>query len=96
MKRDFLTVWDLSSGEIRLNHHEGPGTQDPGRTPNRCPLIGKSIGLLFEKASTRTRVSFEAGIYQLGAQAIYHEPFGNSRWEGVKPSETPRGPFRGT
>ena len=34
-------------------------------------LVGKSIGLIFNKASTRTRVSFEAGAYQLGAQALF-------------------------
>jgi len=69
MKRDFLTLWDLSSEEISavldraLKLKSGEGTMT-------CPLIGRSIGLLFEKPSTRTRVSFETGIYQLGAQPI--------------------------
>jgi len=35
-----------------------------------CPLIGRTLGMFFEKPSTRTRVSFEIGIYQLGGQAI--------------------------
>ncbi len=35
-----------------------------------CPLIGRTLGMFFEKPSTRTRVSFEVGIYQLGGQAI--------------------------
>jgi ornithine carbamoyltransferase len=42
-----------------------------GKDAGKCPLIGKSVGLLFEKSSTRTRVSFEAGIYQLGGQPLY-------------------------
>ncbi len=70
MKRDLLTVWDLSAAELRSLVERGLGLKR-GEDRNKCPLIGKSIGLLFEKTSTRTRVSFETGIYQLGAQAIY-------------------------
>jgi ornithine carbamoyltransferase len=73
MKRDFLTIWDLSSKEIDLLLKRATEVKS-GRDVNKCPLIGKSVGLLFEKASTRTRVSFEVGIYQLGAQAIYMSP----------------------
>jgi ornithine carbamoyltransferase len=73
MKRDLLTIGDLSSGEIDRLLKRAIEFKS-GIDANKCPLIGKSIGLLFEKASTRTRVSLEVGIYQLGGQAIYMNP----------------------
>jgi len=73
MKRDFLTMRDLSTEEIDLLLKRSTEFKS-GKDAHKCPLIGKSIGLFFEKASTRTRVSFEVGIYQLGAQAIYMNP----------------------
>jgi ornithine carbamoyltransferase len=73
MKKDFLRLEDLSSEEIDLLLKRAIELKS-GKDANKCPLIGRSIGLLFEKASTRTRVSFEVGIYQLGAQATYMNP----------------------
>ena len=73
MKRDFLRLWDFSSKEIYFILRRSLELKS-GKDANKCPLIGKSIGLIFEKASTRTRVSFEVGIYQLGALAIYMNP----------------------
>lgn len=70
MKRDFLTIWNLSGEELHLVVERGLKLKE-GHDRSSCPLIGKSIGLLFEKASTRTRISFETGIYQLGAQPIF-------------------------
>ena len=73
MRKHFLTLFDLSSEEISALLKRALAMKS-GIDANRCPLIGKSIGLLFEKASTRTRVSFEVGIYQLGAHPIYLTP----------------------
>jgi ornithine carbamoyltransferase len=72
-KRDFLTLSDLSPGDIQRLLSRAAELK-AGRDANKCPLIGKSVGLLFEKSSTRTRVSLEVGIYQLGGQAIYMNP----------------------
>lgn len=73
MKRDFLRLKDLSFDEIFQIIRRAIDLKS-GIDALKCPLIGKSIGLIFEKASTRTRVSFEVGIYQLGANSIYMNP----------------------
>jgi ornithine carbamoyltransferase len=70
MKKDLLTINDLSSSEIseilKLASELKEKRQIFGE-----PLKGKTIGLIFEKPSNRTRVSFEVGITELGGHAIY-------------------------
>jgi ornithine carbamoyltransferase len=72
MKKDLLAISDLTSREIddilRLSASLKK-LQKQGRTHQ--PLKGKSLGMIFEKSSTRTRVSFEVGMYQLGGQALF-------------------------
>ena len=70
MKKDFLTLTDLSLEEVKTVLERAAEFKS-GKDSSACPLIGKSIGLIFDKTSTRTRISFQTGIYQLGAQAIY-------------------------
>jgi ornithine carbamoyltransferase len=68
--RDLLSIKDLSKEEIiSLLDLADDVKKSPAKYTNS--LKGKSIALLFEKTSTRTRVSFEVGMYQLGGQAIY-------------------------
>ncbi len=73
MKRDFLTLADFNKAEI-LSLLDRAIEMKKTSAPAGAPLAGRSVGLMFEKASTRTRVSFEAAIYQLGAHSIYMNP----------------------
>lgn len=70
MKKDLLSIKDLTQEDVdhifELAQNLKAGVGDFER-----PLTGKSIGLIFQKPSSRTRVSFEVGIFQLGGNAIY-------------------------
>lgn len=69
MDRDFLSVDDLASGELwELLNAADEAKADPETWSAR--LEGKSVALIFEKPSTRTRVSFEVAIASMGGNAI--------------------------
>jgi ornithine carbamoyltransferase len=68
-KRDFLRLTDLDRSELLDLVERAAEWKLLGRGGPR-PLEGRSLGMLFEKASTRTRVSFEVGAYQLGGSAV--------------------------
>ena len=69
MKRDFLNISDLSKEEI-LQIIDYAKKLKKDRFCDQT-LKGKSIGLIFMKPSTRTRLSFEVGVYQMGGQPLY-------------------------
>ena len=64
-KRDFLRLTDLTRSELLALLERAAEWKLLGKSGPR-PLQGMSLGLVFEKASTRTRVSFEVGARQLG------------------------------
>ena len=69
---DFISIHDLSVAEVEevlaltkeLKYKQKHGI------PHQL-LAGKTLGMIFEKSSTRTRVSFETGIYQFGGQGLF-------------------------
>lgn len=73
--RHFLTLLDLSAEELRTllaRAIELKNLSSQGKP--HAPLQNKTLAMIFEKSSTRTRVSFEAGMIQLGGQALFLSP----------------------
>ena len=71
MTRHFLTLTDLSETELTTLIERAVQLKRLRGTPEHPkPLNGKSVAVIFDKASTRTRISFEVGIAELGAQPL--------------------------
>ena len=68
-KRDLISIFDLKDHEIESLIEEAKRLKKE-KTPS-LPLKGKTLAMIFEKSSTRTRVSFEVGMYQLGGNALF-------------------------
>jgi len=72
LKKDFLSVYDLTRKDFdRIFDHAATLKAMLKEGIIYQPLAGKTLGMIFDKSSTRTRLSFEAGMYQLGGLAIY-------------------------
>lgn len=70
--RHLVNLSDLSAAELRGLLHRAIALKN-SRTPYE-PLKNRVLGMLFEKSSTRTRISFESGMIQLGGAAIFLSP----------------------
>jgi ornithine carbamoyltransferase len=71
LKRDFTKLLDISRDEVTYLLERTKYLKDiRTRGIEHRPLNGKNIAMIFEKASTRTRVSFEVGIHDLGGNAV--------------------------
>jgi ornithine carbamoyltransferase len=89
--RHFLTLLDLSPEELtKMTHRaiELKGMQHRGEIFE--PLKNRVLGMVFEKSSTRTRVSFEAGMIQFGGQAIFLSPRDTQLGRGEPIEDTAR------
>ncbi|MDD3023404.1 MAG: ornithine carbamoyltransferase [Syntrophomonadaceae bacterium] len=73
--RDFISLHDYTAAEIAYLLEVG--TEIKKMQKSGIPhtfLAGKTLGMIFQKASTRTRVAFEVGMYQLGGHALFLSP----------------------
>ena len=69
---DLLSIHELRAGDVEeiLTLAADLKAKQKAGIPHKL-LAGKTLGMIFEKSSTRTRVSFEVGMYQLGGQALF-------------------------
>ena len=80
--KNFLDISDLSSDELRLIIEEAKARKKKRENYNKSaadddkPFAGKSMAMIFEKPSTRTRMSFDIAVKQLGGSSIILNPDG--------------------
>ena len=89
--RHFLTLNSLTRDELEsiINRASYLKKQFERKVPETT-LNNRVLGMIFEKSSTRTRVSFEAGMAQLGGHAIYLSPAGSQLGRGEPIEDTAR------
>ncbi len=88
MTKHFLDLNRFSTQELRTILSYGSKLKS-GEISGR-PLEGKSLAMIFEKPSTRTRVSFEVGISQLGGHAVLLDPSSSQMGHGESIADTAR------
>jgi len=70
--KNFISIHDLTSEEVRFVFDTTRMLKVEERMGIRRPILqGKTLGMIFQKSSTRTRVSFEIGMNQMGGKAIF-------------------------
>ncbi len=72
MKKDLLNIYDLEPADFELIWKKSKKLKkDLKEGKPHASLKGKTLGMIFDKSSTRTRISFEVGMYQLGGIALF-------------------------
>ena len=70
--RDFLSIQEWSTEELEQVLDLAADLKEKQQRREAHPILrGKTLGMIFQKSSTRTRVSFEVGMWQLGGQALF-------------------------
>lgn len=71
MKRNLISILDFEADEIGELFLKAGELKKLTPSNDYAPLKGKTLGMIFRKSSTRTRISFEVGMYQLGGKALF-------------------------
>lgn len=90
-KRHFLTLMDLAPDELRGLIRRARELKDRQRAGERHePLKNRTLAMIFEKSSTRTRVSFETAMIQFGGAALFLSPRDTQLGRGEPVEDTAR------
>ena len=72
MKKDLLNLYELDRADFEMIFRRSEALKKMNKDGiSYTPLAGKTLAMIFDKSSTRTRLSFEVGIYQLGGIATF-------------------------
>lgn len=88
MKRDFLKSTDFTTSEVAEVFAHAAKMKAERATEGRDILAGKSWAMIFHKPSTRTRVSFEVGLHEMGAHPLYLDQQGSQMGRGETVADT--------
>ncbi|MGM0984066.1 MAG: ornithine carbamoyltransferase [Pseudomonadota bacterium] len=90
--RHFLTLLDLSSDELRYLIQRAISIKNGLKThgPTYTPFANRTLAMIFEKSSTRTRVSFETAMAQFGGHALFLSPRDTQLGRGEPIADTAR------
>ncbi len=91
MKKDLLSCLDINHTDLEKIFDLSAKLKAGRGKPNQPkPLEGKSVGMIFSKSSTRTRVSFEVGIHELGGYPLYLDQSKTQMGRGESVPDTAR------
>jgi ornithine carbamoyltransferase len=95
MKKDFISILDISKDELAgiITDAEKLKRQKKAGVPHAL-LAGKTLAMIFEKSSTRTHISFEVGMNELGGHALFLNARDMQIWRGEEIRDTARAASR--
>jgi len=95
MKKDFLSILDINERELEGLLDEAKKLKDLKKKGKVHDLLrGKNLAMIFEKSSTRTHISFEVGMNELGGHALFLNARDMQIWRGEEIRDTARAASR--
>lgn len=95
MNKDFISILDISEPELEQLLIEAHQLKRQKKAGTTHPLLaGKTLAMIFEKSSTRTHISFEVGMNELGGHALFLNARDMQIWRGEEIRDTARAASR--